>query len=66
MVALEEPGVIQVVKKFPTFLLWNPKVHFLVHNSQRIGPCPESDASSPHFSTLFPEDHSNIIFLCTC
>jgi hypothetical protein len=29
------------------------------------GSCPEPDASSPHFPTLFPKIHSNIIFPST-
>jgi hypothetical protein len=34
-------------------LLWNPKVHYWVHQDPVTGPCPDLDASSPHILPYF-------------
>jgi len=53
-VFLEKLIVTHLVKNFPLFM--EPEGSLTCSQEPVIGPCPESQASSPHLRTLLPHN----------
>jgi len=61
---LQTLTVTQLVKKF-SFLLWNPQVHYRIHNTPPLVPVLSQMSPFNIFTPFFPKIHSNIILLFT-